>query len=212
MPPDVGFVPTDVGCTPVLLPRSSRLESLWSEQKELKVKGLESLWSEKKELKELKVKCGWPAAGLRQSNICGWPAAGLRQSNMLEKLHKTQSPRRFQHAFNTLQIVASVLEVVPARAVPVLRQQAGTSSSIEGRRRPNHAIRRRILRAAGLRLACGWPAAVKHARKAPQNPVPTALSTHFVLYTHTHTHGATHASSIAETSSSIHAQDTDTVR
>ena len=38
-----------------------------------------------------------------------------------------------------------------------------------------------------LRLACGWPAAVKHARKAPQNPVPTALSTHFVLYTHTHT-------------------------
>ena len=57
-----------------------------------------------------------------------------------------------------------------------------------------------------LRLACGWPAAVKHARKAPQNPVPTALSTHFVLYTHTHTHGATHASSIAETSSSIHAQ------
>ena len=35
MPPDVGFVPTDVGCTPVLLPRSSRLESLWSEQKEL---------------------------------------------------------------------------------------------------------------------------------------------------------------------------------
>ena len=46
--------------------------------------GLESLWSEQKELKELKVKCGWPAAG-------------LRQSNMLEKLHKTQSPRRFQH-------------------------------------------------------------------------------------------------------------------
>ena len=110
--------------------RPLSLESLWSEQKELKVKGLESLWSEKK---ELKVKCGWPAAGLRQSNICGWPAAGLR-------------------------------------------------------------------------LACGWPAAVKHARKAPQNPVPTALSTHFVLYTHTHTHGATHASSIAETSSSIHAQ------
>ena len=30
-----------------------------------------------------------------------------------------------------------------------------------------------------LRLACGWPAAVKHARKAPQNPVPTALSTRF---------------------------------
>ena len=77
--------------------RPLSLESLWSEQKELKVKGLESLWSEKKELKELKVKCGWPAAGLRQSNICGWPAAGLRQSNMLEKLHKTQSPRRFQH-------------------------------------------------------------------------------------------------------------------
>ena len=74
--------------------RPLSLESLWSEQKELKVKGLESLWSEKK---ELKVKCGWPAAGLRQSNICGWPAAGLRQSNMLEKLHKTQSPRRFQH-------------------------------------------------------------------------------------------------------------------
>ena len=71
--------------------RPLSLESLWSEQK---VKGLESLWSEKK---ELKVKCGWPAAGLRQSNICGWPAAGLRQSNMLEKLHKTQSPRRFQH-------------------------------------------------------------------------------------------------------------------
>ena len=105
--------------------RPLSLESLWSEQKELKVKGLESLWSEKK---ELKVKCGWPAA--------------------------------VKH----------------------------------------------------LRLACGWPAAVKHARKAPQNPVPTALSTHFVLYTHTHTHGATHASSIAETSSSIHAQDTDTVR
>ena len=99
--------------------RPLSLESLWSEQKELKVKGLESLWSEKK---ELKVKCGWPAA--------------------------------VKH----------------------------------------------------LRLACGWPAAVKHARKAPQNPVPTALSTHFVLYTHTHTHGATHASSIAETSSSIHAQ------
>ena len=41
---------------------------------------------------------GWPAAVKHQtSNICGWPAAGLRQSNMLEKLHKTQSPRRFQH-------------------------------------------------------------------------------------------------------------------
>ena len=39
--------------------RPLSLESLWSEQKELKVKGLESLWSEKK---ELKVKCGWPAA------------------------------------------------------------------------------------------------------------------------------------------------------
>ena len=36
--------------------RPLSLESLWSEQKELKVKGLESLWSEQKELKELKVK------------------------------------------------------------------------------------------------------------------------------------------------------------
>ena len=65
----------------------SRLESLWSEQK---VKGrlwrdsmLESLWSEQK------VKCGWPAAVI-------W------KSNMLEKLHKTQSPRRFQHTLYSL--------------------------------------------------------------------------------------------------------------
>ena len=33
--------------------------------------------------------------------------------------------------------------------------------------------------AAGLRLACGSHMEVKHARKAPQNPVPTALSTRF---------------------------------
>ena len=51
--------------------RPLSLESLWSEQKELKVKGLESLWSEKKELKELKVKCGWPAAVKHLRLACG---------------------------------------------------------------------------------------------------------------------------------------------
>ena len=149
--------------------RPLSLESLWSEQKELKVKGLESLWSEKKELKELKVKCGWPAAVKHARKAPQNPVP-------------TALSTRFQHAFKELKVKCGW----PAAG---LRQ-----SNICG------------WPAAGLRLACGWPAAVKHARKAPQNPVPTALSTHFVLYTHTHTHGATHASSIAETSSSIHAQ------
>ena len=46
---------------------------------------------------EVRLACGWPAAVKHLRLACGWPAAGLRQSNMLEKLHKTQPPRRFQH-------------------------------------------------------------------------------------------------------------------
>ena len=95
--------------------------------------------------------------------------------------------------------------------LPSCDAPAFTGISVERAKRvksegPGISVEREKRVKSEVRLACGWPAAVKHARKAPQNPVPTALSTHFVLYTHTHTHGATHASSIAETSSSIHAQ------
>ena len=69
---------------------------------------------------------------------------------------------------------------------------AFTGISVERAKRvksegPGISVEREKRVKSEVRLACGWPAAVKHARKAPQNPVPTALSTHFVLYTHTHT-------------------------
>ena len=61
---------------------------------------------------------GWPAAVKHQtSNICGWPAAGLRQSNMLEKLHKTQSPRRFQHTLYCTRTHASRIAETMAKYI-----------------------------------------------------------------------------------------------
>ena len=109
--------------------RPLSLESLWSEQKELKVKGLESLWSEKKELKELKVKCGWPAAGLRQSNICGWPAAGLRlacgwPAAVKHARKAPQNPVRIHQGVRLPTVRSSSIQFDPVRSSSIRPRRA----------------------------------------------------------------------------------------
>ena len=59
------------------------------------------MWSEQK------VKCGWPAAVKHLRLACGWPAAVKHARKAPQNPVPTALSTRFQHAFNTLQIVAS---------------------------------------------------------------------------------------------------------